>query len=559
MINYFLDNFKNLSNLDRTALVNKNDYQISWKKYYNYCSQFSNSLKNINISNKQSIAIMGFNSPEWFYSAIGSIMHCKYVGIYPTNGPEEVDHIFNICNVSVFVVENIKLLEKLQIKYPLKLIILYNDHFNKQYYNDIPIVNFYNFIKNSPITPSQNNIHPHSIICYYMTSGTTGPSKAVEISYENMSHVCGLFMTLSNSPEKILSYLPLSHTAGSRTDMFFHFYHTGVVYFGNGNELKGNLINSMKKVRPTIFIGVPRIWEKLSDEIKKQQINSIIPDNINNFLKKKTLDYNNYNGQIINNISIFTIICYYISRLLICNSIKQNIGLDKCNKFYNTASNISKKTLDYFAQIDICIFEMYGMTETCGVISINYPDNYKKYSVGKPFYGEVKLEWDNEIIYKGTNTFSKYKSNYKETENTLKNGWLYTGDLGEFDNDGFLYITGRKKDLIKTSGGENVSPLKIESEIKEYAPNINHIIVIGEGKKFLSALISTNYYNEEYIKQAINKYNQNAISRAQKIRKFKIINEDFTVNNGLLTQTMKLKRNIIEKKFKKIIDEIYSN
>lgn len=557
MINYFLDNFKNLSNLDRVALVDKNNYQISWKKYYNYCSQFSNSLKNINISKEQSIGIIGFNSPEWFYSAIGAIMYSKYVGIYNTNGPKEVDYIFNMCNVAVFVVENMELLEKLKITYPLKLIILYNDHFNKRYYNDIPIVNFYDFIENSSNIPVQNNIQPESTICYYMTSGTTGPSKVVEITYKNMSYTCGLFFTLSNSPERILSYLPLSHTAGSRTDMFYHFYHGGIVYFGNGSELKGNLINSLQKVRPTIFLSVPRIWEKLSDEINKRKMNSIIPECITNFFKKKTLEYNNYIGKI-NNISFFIIICYLISRLIICNSIKKNIGLNNCRTFYNTASNISKKTLDYFAEIDIPIYEMYGMTETCGVISVNYKNNYKKYSVGKPFYGEVKLGWDNEIIYRGPNIFKKYKYNYIDTEKTLKDGWLYTGDTGEFDDDGYLYITGRKKDLIKTSGGENISPLKIETEIKEYALNINYIIIIGEGRKFLIALIFMKNYNEEYIKKAIDKYNQNAISKAQKIKKYIVINNDLTVDNGLLTQTMKMKRNMIEKRYQKIIDEIYS-
>jgi long-chain acyl-CoA synthetase len=312
----------------------------------------------------------------------------------------------------------------------------------------------------------------------------------------------------------------------------------------------------LQKVKPTIFLSVPRIWEKLSDEINKRKMNSIIPECITHFFKKKTLEYNNYIGKI-NNISFFIVICYLISRLIICNSIKRNIGLNNCRTYYNTASNISKKTLDYFAEIDIPIYEMYGMTETCGVISVNYKNNYKKYSVGKPFYGEVKLGWDNEIIYRGANIFKKYKYNYIDTEKTLKDGWLYTGDIGEFDDDGYLYITGRKKDLIKTSGGENISPLKIETEIKEYAPNIDQIIIIGEGRNFLSALIFMKNYNQEYIKKAIDKYNKNAISKAQQIKKYIIINDDLTIDNGLLTQTMKMKRNMIEKRYQKIIDDIY--
>ncbi len=555
----FINNFRNLSNSDETALVNKNNEFITWRNYYKNCLKFSNSLKNRKILRNESVAIMGFNSPEWFYAAIGSVMYNKYVGIYPTNGPDEVKHIFNICNVSVFVVENYKLLDSLSISYPLKLIILYNDNPKTESYRNIPIINIYNFIRNGG-EDWERDIQQDEVISYYMTSGTTGPSKAVEITYGNMSHACNLFSKIIDRRERVLSYLPLSHTAGSRTDMYCHFYHGGVVFFGNGDELKGNMIVSLRRVRPTIFIGVPRVWEKLESEICMIEKESSILEGLLNYSKKKCLEYNDYRGKIREDISIFTVIYYYIVRFFIFRQIKKRIGLDYCNNFFNTAASISRQTVNFFAGIDICIYEMYGMTETCGVISLNSSVNYCKHSVGIPFFGEVKLNVDKEIMYKGNNMFSGYRANYEETKNTLKDGWLYTGDLGEIDKNGFLYIVGRKKDLIKTSGGENISPLKIEIEIREYCPIISHIIVIGENKKFLSAIIAVKEKNDkniEYIKLAIKRYNENAISRAQKIRKFKLVDIDFTVENGLLTQTMKLKRNQIENLFKKEIGEMY--
>jgi len=586
MTKYFLKKFSSITNSSKIALVTKDNEEVTWETYFSKCAQFSNSLNKIKIGRDESIAIMGFNAPEWFYTAIGTIMYgVPYVGIYPTNGQEEVNHILDLSNSSILVIQNHKLLDNLKINKRLKKIIMYEEEPKKIEHNEIPLTSFNKFINDSKKTLLETNRNPNSIITYIMTSGTTGKSKAVKISYENISFTCSKICEIYKlDNERILSFLPLSHIAASMLDMFIHFYHQGTTYFAKPDALQGTLVDSLKIARPTCFLGVPRVWEKISEKMQEAaakkystlfgKILKIVMD----FVKEKTLNY--HNGTMNNEeVSYWTSFIYNLSRRIFFNKIKSSIGFGDCKYFFSGAAPISKDTLDYFSKIDIVIYEIFGMSETCGVITASSEGNYRKGSVGKPLIGKVKIAKDGEILYQGSNNFLGYKKNKDATSETLdKDNWLHTGDIGTIDKDGYLYITGRKKELIITAGGENVAPVIIENLIKKNCPQISQIVIIGDRKKYLTALV-TLPINElpkkidedaknieqsvkskkwnDYVQSAINKYNEKPISNAQKIQKFTILNEDFTIQNDLMTPTMKLKRSKIAQRFEKEIEKMY--
>ena len=570
MVANFLTLFKELSLSDRPAIVTKKKEIISWTKYYENCLLFANALKQMNVDKNESVAIMGFNSPEWFYAAIGSIIYgCKYIGIYPTNGPEETEHVLNVSNASILVIQNNKLLNSINLNKKLKNIVLYDDEPLNYEHKGSFTTKFGDFIRNKNMFAVENNKNPSEVITYIMTSGTTGKSKAVKITYENVSFTCSeMTKNFSLENEKVVSFLPLSHTAASMFDMFCHFYHKGTVNFAKPDALQGSLVETLVDVSPTIFLGVPRVWEKIMEKMQAVaeekysgyfgKILKVVVD----FFKENTLYY--HDSSVNNNVSMMTSIIYRIARYIFFRKIKGSLGFRNCRYFFSGAAPISKDTLDYFTKIDIIIYEIFGMSETCGVISANKIDCHRKGSVGKPLIGSIKIAEDGEILYKGKNNFIGYKDNIEATKEIIdKDDWLHTGDVGIIDKDGFLFITGRKKELIITAGGENVAPIIIENSIKKNCPKISQVVVIGDKRKFLSALIALPHPEEEeekwlsYVKNGIDKYNENPISNAQKIQKFVIINDDFTVENNLMTPTMKLKRSNIHQKYKNEIEKMY--
>ena len=578
----FLDLFQKLSSSHSVAFVTKDNKQLTWFEYYLTCTRFANSLKKYEITG--SVAIMGFNTPEWFMAAVGAIMNGNiYTGIYPTNGPEEVHHVLETSEADVLVIENVQLLQKIQLKKSIKHILVYNETPEIKLYHDIPIKSFHDFCgESNTFRKISLNTQQSDVITYIMTSGTTSRSKAVSITYGNVSYTCEKMVERYNlRSERLVSYLPLSHIAASMLDIFCHFYHGGTVYFAKPDALQGSLVETLKVGRPTVFLGVPRVWEKIMEKMKKtaeQKYAGTIGGILKSIMDVAKSIALQYNDSQMNNerISKMTVVIYNICKLVFFRKIKKAIGLQECKLHLSGAAPIAKDTLNYFSQIDIVIYEIFGMSETCGVISGSGRNFYRKGSVGVPLIGEVKIADDGEILYKGLNNFIGYKGNKEATDETLdKDGWLHTGDIGTIDKDGFLYITGRKKELIITAGGENVAPVLIEQQIKKFAPEISQVIVIGDQKKFLSCLVTlpflpnktlaTNGISadwedkkwQEYVQLAVDKYNANPVSKAQKIQKFVILPEDVTVENECMTPTMKMKRAVIAKKFKSQIDSMY--
>lgn len=531
---------------------------VSYSEYNRKITEFAeNSLYRVGALPRT--AILSFNRPEWFYSHMGTIMAGGVsVGMYPTASSDNCTYVINHACVDILVVEDIKqLLKFVDSKIPTVKLILIIDEDK----DDVEKMNVYQKIKNNnpnlmidnynffvtQTIGSENlgasiefgDISPDDVATIIYTSGTTGDPKGVVITHSNIieSLKASLhsIMTRSNiilyMQESFVSYLPLNHIASQMLDIYIPLASVGIVHFANRDALKGTLKDTLKEVRPTIFIGVPRVWEKIYEKIKE-----------------KREDPNSLTG-----------------KLFINNLIVQEMGLDRVKMCVTTAAPISDHIKEFFRELGIELCDVYGMSETTGPISMGVPGCSK--GLGVPVV-DVKIEkTTGEILVRGKSIFREYYKNKKLTDEAfLPKNWFKTGDIGYIDRSGILYLTGRIKDIIVTSGGENISPNPIENmlmaEINKESHIVDYVVVIGDQRRFLSVLfIPSKHISkkgcDDKIKKSIDKVNKKAPNNASTVKKYLILEgETFDVDD-CLTPTMKIKRKRINEKYKKQIDKLY--
>ena len=508
--------------------------EITYKEYFRNVEAFACSIRNL-IGPAINVAIMGFNSPGWFYAHLGCMMNGGIsVGLYTTSTRQMCEYIFLNTNIRLLVVDDSTQLEKF-IDCDLgkiEMIIYYapiDPKLIKKF--QIPIISIGSLTKFKKITsfPKLTDI---ATVIY--TSGTTGEPKGVSLTHENimvnlrsMLQIVNIKSSVKfNSNEQFISYLPLNHIAAQMMDIYIPIGLSGTVWFADKNALKSSLQKTLVEVRPTIFVGVPRVWEKITDNIKS--------------------------------------VANPIVRTVLPSTVIKEIGLQNCKYAVNIAAPISEMSRDYFQSLGITIYDIYGMSETSGPISMSLPSFSKINSVGIPIM-KVKIQKAHkddlagEILVKGRNLFVEYYNNKKAYKDAFRGEWFKTGDLGYIDNDGYLYVTGRIKELIITSGGENISPLPIENKLKEkLSKYFTYIIVVGDKRKFLSVLLNgeISKSNSKIIQNAIDEVNSLVDSQASTIKKWTILNSKFTIGNEL-TPTLKIRRDFINKKYHKEINKLY--
>lgn len=574
--------------------------------------RFAKSLMYIGIEKFQGVGIIGFNSPEWVIGNVGAIFAgCIPAGIYSTNGPEACHYVADHCNAAVLLVEDETQLEKvleIRDRLPnLKAIVQWQGTVR----TDIPDLHSWdNFLKLGSSVSSESlvlrtkDIKPGHCCMLIYTSGTTGNPKAVMLSHDNITWTSRLGMNILfngvdgvETPQRMVSYLPLSHVAAQITDIHGPMSLGTTIYFAKPDALKGSLVQTLVAAKPTLFLGVPRVWEKIEEKMRAiGALNSGVKKSIGEWAKQIGLEASQ--AKLIGQTAPWG---WNIANLMVFSNIKKSLGLDQCALNFTGAAPIATKTLEYFMSLDIPIYEIYGMSETTGPHTVNHKGACKMGTVGQVMNGvENKLsnpdtKGNGEICMRGRHVFMGYLHNEEATTSTIDaQGWLHSGDIGRVDQDGYLCITGRIKELIITAGGENVPPVLIEDVIKEELPIISNVMVIGDQRKYLSCLLtlksepnsdgapSTIPFSttmsvlseigstatsiptaascpklKAYIQEGINRANTRAISRAQHVRKFAILPSDFTVETGELTPTMKLKRAIVEKMHATTICELY--
>ncbi|KAK9519559.1 hypothetical protein VZT92_022282 [Zoarces viviparus] len=604
---------------DYTALSWKEGEQqksLNYREYYQTCRTAAKSFLKLGLQRYHGVGILGFNSAEWFISDIAAIFAGGFaVGIYTTNSPEACQYVANNSKANIIVVENHKQLQKiLQVedKLPhLKAIIQYKDALKEKRPNLYTWAEFMELGRDEPDAPLDaivSSQKPNQCCTLIYTSGTTGQPKGVMLSHDNITwtalstcrHV-GL-TDATRSQELVVSYLPLSHVAAQMVDIWVSMRVGGTTHFAQPDALKGSLVDTLKEVRPTAFMGVPRVWEKMQEKMKSVGAkSSTMRKKLAAWAKDVGLQTNltrmNQSGAAGR-----TPLSYQVAKKLVFKKVRKALGLDRCSKCYTGAAPITKDTLEFFLSLDIPLYELYGMSESTGPHTISIPEAFKLTSCGKEIPGcRTKLhnpdeEGNGEICFWGRHVFMGYLNMPDKTDEALDaEGWLHSGDLGKHDQNGFLFITGRIKELIITAGGENIPPVPIEDAVKEAVPLISNAMLIGDKRKFLSMLLTIKcQLNAESgepedeltpeaielcrklgsnatrvseighdrlihaaIQEGINRVNKEATSNAQRIQKWIVLDRDFSLPGGELGPTMKLKRPVVAKMYKEQIENFY--
>lgn len=442
-----------------------------------------------------------------------------------------------------------------------------------------------------------SKIYPNYCCCISFTSGTTGNPKGAMMSHDNLiwntQNIIQTLTDLKMGEEIFVSYLPLSHVAAQVIDIFLSITLCGTVYFADSNALKGSLIKTLIDARPTFFFAVPRVYEKIQEKINSTFVKV-------HGVKKYFLSWAQH-AAIEYHLHRTTSFKYEIAKYFFLNKMKQDLGLDRVKIAIIGAASSNIDTLKFFYGIDLPLSDAYGMTESSGVITVILPKFAKIGTVGKQLTGiEIKIndcddDGCGEICARGRNTFMGYLNDIQKTKECIDDdGWLHSGDVGRIDSEGYLHITGRIKELVITAGGENIPFMHIENLVKKECPAISNAFLIGDKRKFLSMLITLKSELDENnaptdilapeslklikelnlnftkmseiqnhpkvidaIQAAINRANKNSISNAQKVQKFAILPNDFSLATGELSPTMKLKRNFLIEKYQEIIDKFY--
>ena len=565
-----IDNIKNLLELFQHQYQKKNKEDIFLKslkrpqKEYSWESVYLNIIKlseeiNKYINKGDRCLLVSENRPEWLISDL-SIMLSGGITVpaYTTYTERDYEYIINDCTPSILIISDKTLYSKIKTIIPkkkfIKKIIFFEsiDDFDSTFHLNI------DEIFEKKISSSKDffnlDIQRKDIACIIYTSGTQGNPKGVMLSHGGILNNCeGANLLLKEFISKIpkfLTWLPLSHSY-EHTVQFVQIVVGAQVFYAESID---KLIKNMGDCSPEIMTAVPRFYQNLYQKInstfakskglKKLLVNQTV------ILGRKKLN----KEKLLLSESIVNFIC----EALVRKKIKRQFG-GNLKAFISGGGALDYEVGSFLNAIGLPTLQGYGLTETSPVVSCNSIKDIRVDTVGKPFIGNsVKLANDGEILIKGENVMLGYWKNEEETNKVLKNGWLSTGDIGEFDGE-FLKITDRKKDIIITPGGDNISPIKIENDLNK-SKYIEQSLVCGDNKPFLVALLVLSpEYNDisvEEVQIELEKININ-LSRIEKIKKFLIIKKQFTIENNIMTPTLKLKIYKILETYKNEIEKLF--
>ncbi len=553
---YFQFNKKNPKNIFLRSLKNK-EITFSWEQTLDCIQKLSDELSTVLEKNDRCLLISE-NRPEWLISDL-AIMLSKGVTVpaYTTYTERDYEYLINDCKPSVVIISD-------QLQYDKINIILKNNSFIKLLITFDEIVSDYQNIKNlKKIFNKENYIKKNlknlelkrkDLACIIYTSGTQGDPKGVMLSHGGILNNCegsyNLLKEIILSKPKFLTWLPLSHSY-EHTVQFVQIAVGAEIFYAESID---KLIKNMGECAPDIMTAVPRFYQNLYQKINS---NFSKAKGIKKFLINKTLELGK-KRLLKKDIYFFEKILQKICDKTVRKKIKDQFG-GSLKVFVSGGGALDNEVGQFLNSIGLPTLQGYGLTETSPVVSCNPINDIRIDTVGPPFLGnEVKIAEDGEILIKGENVMLGYWNKKEETKNVLKNNWLYTGDIGHFEN-GYLKITDRKKDIIITPGGENISPVKIENDLIKI-DSIDQALVYGDNKPYLTALLVYSNKNEilqnEKIFDEIEKMNKN-LSKIEKIKKFFIIQDQFTIENGMMTPTLKLKRYKIIQKYKKEFENLY--
>jgi len=557
----------------------------TWLEFRDFVFQIAKSLIALGVESNDKVCIYSYNRKEWFGSyAATQMIGAVVASVYHTCSSDEVEWIVQNSNSKIVFVGNnpndngekkkmphLRILPVLEILDHIQHVVLMKDislsnHEKMVAWDDF--INFGNDINESEIHTKLNNINKNDTASLIYTSGTTGNPKGVDLTHANWSFVVSRAEEILqfNQGEKYVSWLPLAHVFGQLVDNHSWIKdatHLHVV----DNPL--SVIDYAKEVKPHLFIGVPRIYEKIYSNLKS-------------VIDSKTVIRVGLKIPLVS--SIFK------------GLLKNAVGFSNTRYAGTGAAPINPEILKLFLSLDIPIYEGYGMTENTAIATTNYEGNNKIGTVGRAINEtEIKIGEDGEILIRGKHVMKGYYKNPEATNETMINGWLHTGDIGKIDSEGYLSITGRKKEIYVSSGGKNIAPLVIEETMKSI-PLVSQCYLIGDKRKYCTALFtldvgvilrdkvhvernkipkdpneqlallkekgfslsdftdSKDFFKE--VEQEVNKLN-NRFSNPEQLKKFSILPRDFTIDDGELTPTLKIRRKQIDQNWSSVIESMY--
>ncbi len=593
----FQNNAQRLKNKPYCAYRGKdgNYTDLSWNEMNNMVRNLGYYLISKGIEKGDCVSIFAFNRYEWHLAALAiTSIGAVDVPIYATNSSEEAEYVLEHSDAKLCMVGNNDQLERvLKVKDNLPLIeeyIIFDDYTG----NETGVKTLEQALKEGKENPAEeefnnriNSIEPDDLSTIIYTSGTTGKPKGVMLSHNNLYSNVAYTMHemkdpntgefLINENDVFLSFLPLSHSLERTTG--FH----GAVFCGSKTAFAVDINTIMEDfvdVRPTVIICVPRIYEK---------IHATIYSRLEGASKAKVAMFNFATNQAKKNLHK---VCkdqkirsnrYKLADKLVFSKLKETLGMDKLRYAISGGAPLAPADAEFFIGMGLKILEGYGLTETSPILTFNRPWNIKVGTVGQKIKEtELRIGEDGEVMARGPQIMLGYYKNEEATQEAITpDGFYRTGDVGEIDNEDFLRITGRIKDIIVTAGGKNISPQNIENSVKE-SRFIEQIAVIGDKRKYLSALVVPTFDElENWAKQqGINYNNVNELlnhpqvidfyrneidertkefARVEQIRKFTLLDAEWTQETGELTPTQKVKRKVVSDKYADLIEKMYED
>ncbi|HJL51169.1 MAG TPA: long-chain fatty acid--CoA ligase [Arenicellales bacterium] len=566
---------------------------FSWDQYYSDSARIGKAMITLGLESGQTVSILADPCKEWlFFDLAAQCIGCVSCGIYATDSAPQILHICEDSDTTLLMVENEEQLDKyLAVEEQLPNIhtVVVLDSTGLVDLDHPKVIMLEQFYRlgdeaNEGLESEWNrridNAEPNDTAILVYTSGTTGAPKGAMLSHRNIifiAHAFHEFYPITAEDDSVV-YLPLCHVTERLLSVFLPLARCSTVNFIEGQD---TAFENITEVSPTYFLGVPRIWEKMYSSITMRMKDAT-------WFGRKALqmalsvgsraaDFEDKGLPVPAPVRLM----HRAADLLVLNNIKVLLGLDHVRIGLTGAAPISPDLIGWFRALGVPLYEAFGQTENVAFACGNYRGQVRLGTVGKPPPGvELKTAEDGELLIRGPLVFKGYYKQALKTAETIVDGWLYTGDIAEIDGDGFVKIVDRKKDIIITSGGKNISPSEIENQLK-FSPYVTDAVVIGDRRKYLTCLVMVDNETvsqfaqennvpfsdfkslcataevQELIKSEIERINL-SLAQAETLKKFRLIDKQLTVEDDELTASMKLKRNVVNEKYADLIDQMYS-
>lgn len=566
----------------------------SWADYWRNARLIGLGLMSLGFNRGEVVSILAEDRKEWLYTDLGAqCVGGVTSGIYTTDSPSQLTYLVNDSDSRFLFVENDEQLDKylsVRDQMPgLARVIVYDREGLHDLTDDkiIFLDDLYAigeaFLQANPgvFEAEIAKSKPEDVTLLVYTSGTTGMPKGAMLNHANVMFGLASFhrMIPGQEGDEIVCFLPLSHILERSWSAYGPIGNMAVVNFVESPQ---TVFENMREVSPHRMVAVPRVWEKLYSTVAILAKEST-PLGRFAYARALAAGLKRADRQIAGKrVGPFTALSFALWDRLVLGNLRRMLGLERARFALTGAAPISPELLRWFRAIGVPMLEGFGQTESSGLATANRPDSFRLGTVGTAVPGmAMRISPEGEILLKGGNVFPGYWKNPEKTAETVTpDGWLQTGDIGEIDANGFLKITGRSKDIIITAGGKNITPAEIENRLK-FSPYVTDAVIIGDCRKFLSALVMIDQENvekfaqdkripfndfaslcaapavKELIKGVIEEVNKD-FARVEQIKDFRIIDVLLTAEDDELTATMKLKRSFVEKKYKALIEPMYS-